>query len=246
MFSRNVTNWLFGQNPLNQTDSCIFRPNQLENGMKNPLLGLILLLTVTTCYPQTNRMNTMTEQMAIAPQVRPEALDLPATSPMVALLDKAVTAQTAGNKAVVAQALQAGTTALEAEAQTNAGSFRDKLLEQADSLKKLIPLALSGTLTGSALQKAVGLAKMAVAGSKIEQLTREVSLLPSAAGLTASLGILKSALPGLGGSAARSGGLLITSALRGVSALSGQGATVAESDVRGQLDAVLSFVKEAI
>lgn len=184
----------------------------------------------------------------MAPQVVSDSLIQPATDTTVALLDKAVTAQTAGDKAATAQALQASTNALEAEAKTSSGGFKDKLLGQAGNLKKLIPLATSGMLGGGILQKAVGLAKMAFAGNKIEQLMGGASLLSNVGGLTSNLGILKSALPALGGSAANSGGSLIASALGNISKLNGGGAaaTVAEPAVRSQLNSVLSFVKGAI
>ncbi|MBC8153873.1 MAG: hypothetical protein H7Z72_13270 [Bacteroidetes bacterium] len=216
--------------------------------MKNRLFGLVMLLSVTIGYAQTNLMNTMSEKTAMAPRVVPDSLVQSATDTTVALLDKAVTAQTAGDKAATAQALQASTNALEAEAKASSGGFKDKLLGQAGSLKKLIPLATSGMLGGGILQKAVGLAKMAFAGNKIEQLMGGASLLSNVGGLTSNLGILKSALPALGGGAASSGGSLITGALGGLSKLSGGGAaaTVAEPAVRSQLNSVLSFVKGAI
>lgn len=215
--------------------------------MKNRLLCLILLLSAISSQAQNNLMNNLSEKTALAPRVSANSFPQTTTDTTVMLLDKAVTAQKAGDKAATAQALQVGTNALEAEARTSSGSFKDNLLGQVGNLKKLIPLAASGVLSGGMLQKAVGLAKMAFAGDRIEQLMGGASLLPNVGGLTANLGILKSALPAVGGSTAMAGESLIGSALGNVARLSGGGATAtaAEPAVRSQLNSVLSFAKGA-
>ncbi len=216
--------------------------------MKKYVCSLVWLLAAATSYGQTNLMNNMSEKTAMAPKVAVESPAQTTTDSTVALLDKAVTAQAASDKAATVQALEASTTALETEAKTSTGSFKDKLLGQASNLKKLVPLATSGLLSGNILQKAVSLAKMAFAGNKIEQLMGGSNLLSSVGGLTSNLGILKSALPALGGGVASSGSSLIGSAISNVSKLSGGGAaaTAAEPAVRSQLNSVLSFVKGAL
>lgn len=217
--------------------------------MKHYAFSLALLLLTQSGQAQTNLMNNMSEKTAMAPQVAPDAPAQTTTDSTVALLDKAVTAQASSDKAAAAQALQTGATALETEAKTSTTSFKDKLLSQASNLKKLVPLATSGVLGGSILQKAVSLAKMAFAGNKLEQLMGGSSLLSNVGGLTSNLGILKSALPALGGGAASSGSSLITGALGTLSKLKSGGAAtaaIAEPAARTELNSVLSFVKGAL
>lgn len=216
--------------------------------MKNNLLFPLLILSATLVNAQGNLMNKMAENTAMSPKTTADTTSQTATDPTVALLDQAVSAQKSGDKAATAQALETSAKALETEAQTNSGSFKDKLLGQASNLKKLVPLATSGMLGGSILQKAIGLAKMAFAANKVEKLMGGSSLLSNVGGLTSNLGIMKSALPVLGGGAASSGGSLISTALNGLSGLSGGGpaAAAAEPAVKSQLNSVLGFVKGAL
>ena len=216
--------------------------------MKKHFLGLLLASSATLSHAQTNLMNNMAEKTAMAPKVTAEPVTQSASDSTIALLDKAVTAQTANDKAAAAQALQTSATALETEAKTSTTSFKDKLISQAGNLKKLVPLVTSGALSGNLLQKAVGLAKMAFAGNKLEQLMGGSSLLSNVSGLTSNLGILKSALPALGGGTSSAGSSLINGALGTLSKLNGGGAAaaVAEPAVRTELSSVLNFVKGAL
>ncbi len=216
--------------------------------MKNALLSLALLLTSVVAQAQNNLMNNMSEKTAMAPGVPVEPVTQTTADSTVALLDKAVTAQAASDKAAAAQALQTSATALETEAKNSTTSFKDKLLSQASNLKKLVPLATSGALSGNILQKAIGLAKMAFAGNKLEQLMGGSSLLANVGGLTSNLGILKSALPALGGGTSSAGSSIINGALGTLSKLKGGGAAaaVAEPAVRTELGSVLNFVKGAL
>ncbi|MFC5410436.1 hypothetical protein ACFPMF_14010 [Larkinella bovis] len=161
------------------------------------------------------------------------------------LLDQAVAANARGAKAETVKALQAGTTALEAEAKSSSGSFKDKLLGQVANLKKLLPLAQSGLLKGDILQKAVSLAKTALGASQIEKLMGGGNLISKVSGLTSNLNLVKTGLSALGGSSASSGNSLVNTALSGLSKLGKGGVTAkaAEPAVKGQLDSVLGFVK---
>ena len=76
------------------------------------------------------------------------------------LLDKAVAAQESGNNDALVQSLNAGTIALEKEANADKGSFKDKILGQVGALQKLTPMVKSGLLKGDMLKKVVNMVKM--------------------------------------------------------------------------------------
>lgn len=162
-------------------------------------------------------------------------------------LDKAVTALNQGDKAQSQQELQAGIAGLEAEAQRQPTSFRDKLLGQVGKLKALLPLIAGGSLNGGALQKAVGLAKLASGGNRLEGLLSAGSLIGKAGQLSSGLSTLGSAMSVLGGGQS-AGKSLVATALSSVSKL-GQGGAIAqaaEPAVKSQIGSVLNFVKKAI
>lgn len=204
--------------------------------MKRTLLGFAVIFA-TTGYVQTTS--------AASPAATVAPLLQTTTDSTVALLDKAVAANAKGDKAATVQALQAGTTALEAEAKSSTGSLKDKLLGQVGNLKKLLPLAQSGLLKGNVLQKAVSLAKTALGANQIEKLMGGGNLVSKVSGLTKNLNLVKTGLSALGGSSASSGNSLISTALGGLSTLSkgGVAAKAAEPAVKGQLDSVLGLVK---
>lgn len=165
-----------------------------------------------------------------------------------AQLDKAVTALNNGDKAGSTQALQAGITGLEANAQKSSSSFKDKVLAQVSKLKALLPLIAGGSLTGNGLQKAIGLAKLAANASKLDGLLSAGSLLGKVSSLTSGLSGISSGLSALGGPAQSSGQSLLTAALGSVSKLDqgGFAAKAAEPVVRNQIGSVLNFVKGAL
>lgn len=171
-----------------------------------------------------------------------------ADSALTAHLDNAVAALNKGDKATTSQELQTGISQLEAEAKQSSPSFKDKLLAQVSKLKALLPLIAGGGLTGNTLQKAVGLAKLASGGSKLDGLLSAGSLIGKGSQLTSSLTGLSSAMSLLGGSTQAAGGSLITTALTGVSKLNQGGvvAKAAEPVVKSQLGSVLNFVKGAL
>ena len=161
-----------------------------------------------------------------------------------AKLDMAVTASNKGDKAATVTALTAGVAAAEAQAAASKGDFKDKLMGQAGNLKKLIPGVQSGLVSGGMVSKAVSLVKMALGANQISSLLGGGgSLLGSVGALTGGLGLMKGALPSLGGDAASTGGSLISSAMSGVSKLSGMGGAAAEPAVKQQLGGVLNFAK---
>jgi hypothetical protein len=163
-------------------------------------------------------------------------------------LDNAVVALNKGDKATTSQELQTGISQLEAEAKQSSPSFKDKLLAQVSKLKTLLPLIAGGGLTGNTLQKAVGLAKLASGGSKLDGLLSAGSLIGKGSQLTSSLTGLSSAMSLLGGPTQAAGGSLISTALAGVSKLNQGGvvAKAAEPAVKSQLGSVLNFVKGAL
>lgn len=163
-------------------------------------------------------------------------------------LDKAIAAVGAGDKATSVSELQMGINNLKKEVNNNPGSINDKALAQASNLEKLLPLAQSGALQANVLQKATGMAKMALMYQRIEKLVN------GAKNLSTVVGPLTSNLKGLGGAmsllgAAGNGGQsLLTSALGGLSKL-GQGgpaAAAAEPAVKGQIGSLLNFVKGSL
>lgn len=164
-----------------------------------------------------------------------------------AQLDKAVEALNKGDKAASAQALQAGIVGLEAEVQQKPTSFKDKVLSQVGTLKTLLPLIAGSGLGGGVLQKAVGLTKLASSANRLEGLMSMGSLIGNASKISSSLSGLGSAMSVLGGKQS-AGQSLISTALSGVSRLSGGGtlAKAAEPTVKSQLGNVLNFVKGAL
>jgi hypothetical protein len=170
------------------------------------------------------------------------ATTVQATDSTVALLDKAVSASSGNDKAATVQALQSSTEALEKEAATGSGEFKEKLMGQAGNLKKLIPMAKTGMLSGGALQKVVGMVKMALGANRLSSLLGGSSLLGKASALTSNLNLLKGGLSVLGGASQAGGSSLISGALASVAKLDTGGAA-AEPAVRNQLGGVLNFAK---
>jgi hypothetical protein len=158
------------------------------------------------------------------------------------MLDKAVSANASGDKAATVTALKASTASMEKTAKVSKGDFKDKLMGQVGNLQKLIPLAESGMLGGGVIQKAAGLAKMALGANQISSLMGGGSLLGNAAALTGGLSLLKGGLPSLGGVSASTGGSLISSAMSAVGGLSSGGAA-AEPAAKNALGGVLNFAK---
>jgi hypothetical protein len=165
-----------------------------------------------------------------------------------AQLDKAVDALNKGDKAASAKALQMGIAGIESEVAQKPTSFKDKVLAQVSKLKTLLPLIAGGGLGGNVLQKAVGLTKLASGANRLEGLMSAGSLIGNAGKLTSSLSGIGSAMSALGGGTQTAGQSLISTAMSGVSKLSGGGAMAkaAEPAVRNQLGSVLSFVKGAL
>ncbi|MBE9460735.1 hypothetical protein ACFP1I_21115 [Dyadobacter subterraneus] len=110
-----------------------------------------------------------------------------------AQLDKAVTLSAKGDTAGTAEALTAGTTALETEAKSSGGDLKDKLLSKVGDLKSLIPLASTGKLQSGVLGKAVSAVKMLVGANRISSLLGkgDSGLLGKASSVTSSLGLIK-------------------------------------------------------
>jgi hypothetical protein len=158
------------------------------------------------------------------------------------MLDKAVSANASSDKAATVTALKASTASMEKTAKASKGDFKDKLMGQVGNLQKLIPLAESGMLGGGVIQKAAGLAKMALGANQISSLMGGGSLLGNAAALTGGLSLLKGGLPSLGGVSASTGGSLISSAMSAVGGLSSGGAA-AEPAAKSALGGVLNFAK---
>ena len=206
--------------------------------------------TVAVATPATPPTTaTPTEATAVAAPVAAAvpAPAQPTTDTTAAVFDKVLSAQAQGNKAATVQALEASSTALDTEAQTSTGTFKNKLSGQASGLKKLIPLVQSGMLSGGMLQKAISMAKLAFAANKIEGLMGQGSLLSSLGGLTSNMNLLQGGMAALGGGSSSAGGSLISGALSGLSSL-GQGgavATAAEPGVRTQLTNVLGMVNSS-
>ena len=159
-------------------------------------------------------------------------------------LDQVVMASNKGDKAATVSAMSAGVAAAEAQAATSKGDFKEKLMNQAGNLKKLIPGVASGAVSGNVLTKVVSLVKMALGANQISNLLGGGgSLLGSVGALTGGLNLLKGGLPSVGGEAATTGGSLIGTALSGVSRMSGIGGAAAEPIVKQQLGSVLNFAK---
>ena len=172
------------------------------------------------------------------------ATESPAVDSAAIKLDQVVTASNRGDKAATVSAMNAGVAAAEAQAVNSKGDFKEKLMNQAGNLKKLIPGVASGAVSGNVLTKAVSLIKMALGANQISNLLGGGgSLLGSVGALTGGLNLMKGGLPSLGGEAANTGGSLIGTALSGVSRMSGIGGAAAEPVVKQQLGGVLNFAK---
>jgi hypothetical protein len=210
------------------------------------LLGFCLLAS-TFCQAQLGglpKVPSATTPVA-APTQDPVKPNIDSTKTPEALLDKAVAANNAGDKAATVEALKSGTAALETEAKSNKGSLKDKLLSQVSNLSALIPLAESGMLGGGILPKAAGIAKLLMAHQRIEGLLGGASLLSNVGAITSNLGVLKSGLSVLSPATQSSGNSLIGTALSGLGKLSGGGtaANALVPSVKGQLGSVLDLVK---
>ena len=164
------------------------------------------------------------------------------------LLDKAIEAEAAGNQAALLSSLNAGTVALEKEANADNGGFKDKLLSQVGALQKFAPMVKSGLLKGDVLKKVINTVKMLLAAKRIEGALGGSNLLGSASGLTKNLGLMKAGLPALGGESQDKLGGLLNTAMNSVGNLSkgGMTAKAAEPAVKKQLGGILDFVKGAI
>jgi hypothetical protein len=164
------------------------------------------------------------------------------------LLDKAVEAEAAGNQEALLSSLTAGTAALEKEASTDKGSFKDKLLSQVGTLQKFAPMVKSGLLKGDMLKKVINTVKMLLAAKRIESALGGSNLLGNVGGLTKNLGLMKAGLPALGGDSQDKLGGLLNTAMSSVGSLSkgGMAAKAAEPAVKKQLGGILDFVKGAI
>ncbi len=117
-----------------------------------------------------------------------------------AQLDKAVALSAKGDTTGTAQALTAGTTALETEAKSSTGDLKDKLLSKVGDLKSLIPLASGGKLQSGVLGKAVSAVKMLIGANRISSLLGkgDSGLLGNASSVTSSLGLIKAGSSVLG------------------------------------------------
>jgi hypothetical protein len=214
--------------------------------MKNLFLLVGLFFSVSTlCHAQLGSLPKVTGVTSSSATKTTVNAVIDSTKTPEALLDKAVLANSQGDKAATIEALKAGTAAVETEAKSNTGSLKDKLLGQVSNLKALIPLAESGVLGGGVLQKAAGVAKLLVAHQRIEALLAGASLIPNVGAITNNLGILKSGLSVLSPATQTSGNSLISTALSGLGKLSQDGPAVNAliPSVKGQLGSVLDLVK---
>jgi hypothetical protein len=205
----------------------------------------ICLLASTFCQAQLGGIPKVTPVQTPVATSEPAKTNIDSTKTPEALLDKAVLANDKGDKAATVEALKSGTAALETEAKSNKGSLKDKLLSQVGSLQALIPLAESGMLGGGVLPKVAGIAKLLMAHQRIEGLMGAASMLSNVGAITSNLGILKSGLSVLSPATQSSGNSLISTAMSGLSKLSGGGpaANALVPSVKGQLGSVLDLVK---
>ena len=209
---------------------------------KSILFTMFMLISAMGFAQLPKAMPKMPTSTEATPTAKSTTDSVVITDSTAIMLDKAVSANTSGDKAATVTALKASTASLEKTASASKGDFKDKLMGQVGNLKKLIPLAESGMLGGGILQKAAGLAKMAIGANQINSLMGGGSLLGSASALTGGLGLLKSGLPSLGGASASTGGSLISSAMSAVGSLSSGGAA-AEPAAKSALGGVLNFAK---
>ncbi len=184
---------------------------------------------------------------AITPGVAATTATTQASGSPDAHLDNAVAALEKGDKATTTQELQTGIAALEASVQQKPTSFKDKVLAQVGKLKALLPLIPTGALGSGVLGKAVGLAKLASGGNKLEGILAAGSLLGKGSQLTSGLSGIGGALFSLGGGSS-AGQSLISTALATVGKLDqgGMVAKAAEPVAKSQIGSVLNFVKGAL
>lgn len=184
---------------------------------------------------------------AVTPGVAATTATTQATDSPDTHLDNAVAALDKGDKATTTQELKTGIAALEASVQQKPTSFKDKVLAQASKLKALLPLIPTGALGNGVLSKAVGLAKLASGGNKLEGILAAGSLLGKGSQLTSGLSGIGGALSSLGGGSS-AGQSLVSTALATVGKLDqgGMVAKAAEPAVKSQIGSVLNFVKGAL
>ena len=210
--------------------------------LKSILLASLMLVSAIGFAQLPKAMPKMPASTSVTPMAKSTTDSVVTTDSTAMLLDKVVSANASGDKAATVTALKASTASLEKTASTSKGDFKDKLMGQVGNLQKLIPLAESGMLGGGIIQKAAGLAKMALGANQINSLLGGGSLLSSATALTGGLGLLKSGLPALGEVSASSGSSLISSAMSAVGSLKTGGAA-AEPAAKSALGGVLNFAK---
>ncbi|MDZ7898171.1 MAG: hypothetical protein U5N85_09120 [Arcicella sp.] len=211
------------------------------NKTKSILLASLMLISTMGFAQLPKVMPKMPSATEAAPMAKSTA-DSVVTDSTAMMLDKAVSANALGDKAATVTALKASTASMEKTASVSKGDFKDKLMGQVGNLQKLIPLAESGLLGGGVIQKAAGLAKMALGANQISSLLGGNSLMGKASALTGGLSLLKGGLPSLGGVSASTGGSLISSAMSAVGGLSSGGAA-AEPAAKSALSGVLNFAK---
>lgn len=210
--------------------------------LKSILLASLMLVSAIGFAQLPKAMPKMPASTSVTPMAKSTTDSVVTTDSTAMLLDKVVSANASGDKAATVTALKASTASLEKTASASKGDFKDKLMGQVGNLQKLIPLAESGMLGGGIIQKAAGLAKMALGANQINSLLGGGSLLSSATALTGGLGLLKSGLPALGEVSASSGSSLISSAMSAVGSLKTGGAA-AEPAAKSALGGVLNFAK---
>jgi len=166
------------------------------------------------------------------------------------LFDKALSLSQKGNDSELANVLSLGTSALEKEANTGSSDLKSKLLGQVGALKNLIPLASQGKLKTDVLSKIINTVKLLIGANQLSNMLSggKSGLLGNAAGLTSSLGLLKSGLPALGDGQQNKLGSLLNLATKSVSKLdkSGLGAKIAASFAKKRLGKIVDLVKTAI
>lgn len=212
------------------------------NKTKSILVASMMLISAMGFAQLPKAMPKMPSAPESTPMAKLTTDSVTTTDSTAMMLDKAVSANASGDKGATVQALKASTASLEKTAANSKGDFKDKLMGQVGNLKKLIPLAESGILGGGVIQKAAGLAKMAIGANQINSLLGGGSLLGKASALTGGLSLLKGGLPSLGEISASTGGSLISSAMSAVGSLNSSGAA-AEPAVKSSLGNVLNFAK---
>ncbi len=166
------------------------------------------------------------------------------------LLNEAVTLSQKGEKEELVEALKSGSFALESEANTRGNEMKDKLLDQAGTLKSLIPLAAGGTLKTDVLTKVVNTIKLLVGANQINNLLTEGKdgLLGNGETLANSLNLMKSGKMALDIKQQDKLGDLLEVASETVKRLDGNdtGAKVAASSAKKTLGKIVDLVKNAV